>query len=101
MTAHSTVVQCARFATLLLLLIGCAAAAESRCGRGRIVLSGDAAVGSEAGLEGVAPRIAAGKVRINIDATYPLEAIAQARQHNRNGITRGKVVVAVARQPNG
>lgn len=27
----------------------------------------------------------------------PLEAIAQAQQHNRNGSTRGKVVVAIAR----
>jgi NADPH:quinone reductase-like Zn-dependent oxidoreductase len=53
-------------------------------------------VGHRADCEG-APLIAAGKVRINIDRTYPLEGIVEAQQHNRNGSTRGKVVVAVAR----
>jgi NADPH:quinone reductase-like Zn-dependent oxidoreductase len=45
------------------------------------------------GLEWVEPLIAAGKLRINIDRTYPLDAIVEAQQHNRNGNTRGKVVV--------
>jgi D-arabinose 1-dehydrogenase-like Zn-dependent alcohol dehydrogenase len=48
------------------------------------------------GLDGVAPLIAAGKVRINIDQTYPLAAIAKAQEHNRSGRTRGKVVVDMA-----
>ena len=45
------------------------------------------------GLEAVAPLIAAGKVRINIDQTYPLDAVAKAQEHNRSGSTRGKVVI--------
>jgi NADPH:quinone reductase-like Zn-dependent oxidoreductase len=45
------------------------------------------------GLEAVAPLIAAGKLRINIDQTYPLAAIAKAQEHNRSGSTRGKVVI--------
>ena len=45
------------------------------------------------GLEAVAPLIAAGKVRINIDQTYPLAAVADAQQYNRDGNTRGKVVI--------
>ena len=47
----------------------------------------------KSGLDAVAPLIATGKVRINIDQTYPLAAIAQAQEHNRSGRTRGKVVV--------
>jgi NADPH:quinone reductase-like Zn-dependent oxidoreductase len=45
------------------------------------------------GLDGVASLIAAGKVRLNIDETYPLDAIVKAQEHNRSGRTRGKVVV--------
>jgi NADPH:quinone reductase-like Zn-dependent oxidoreductase len=71
------------------------------CARGRVLCPATPPWEVKRGLEGVAPLIAAGKVRINIDAAYPLEAIAQAQQHNRNGNTRGKVVVAIARQPNG
>ena len=56
-------------------------------------MPGDAALGRQGGLEAVGPLIAAGKVRINIDQTYPLDAIAQAQEHNRSGRTRGKVVV--------
>jgi hypothetical protein len=43
------------------------------------------------GLEAVGPLIAAGKVRINIDQTYPLDAIAQAQEQSQRR-TRGKVV---------
>jgi NADPH:quinone reductase-like Zn-dependent oxidoreductase len=71
------------------------------CARGRIVCPATPSWEVKRGLEGVAPLIAADTVRINIDATYPLEAISEAQQHNRNGNTRGKVVVAVARQPKG
>jgi NADPH:quinone reductase and related Zn-dependent oxidoreductases len=67
------------------------------CARGRVVCPATPPWDVKQGLEGVAPLIAAGKVRINIDATYPLEAIVKAQQHNRDGSTRGKVVVAVAR----
>jgi len=83
----------------LVTLVGSAPA--QLCARGRIVCPATPPWEVKRGLEGVAPLIAAGKVRINIDATYPLTAIAEAQQHNRNGNTRGKVVVAVARQPNG
>lgn len=65
------------------------------CARGRIVCPATPAWDVQRGLEAVAPLIAAGKVRIHIDRTYPLAAIAEAQQHNRNGNTRGKVVVAV------
>jgi hypothetical protein len=30
---------------------------------------------------------------VNIDRSYPLEAIVEAQAHNRSGHTRGKVVV--------
>ncbi|HKS54369.1 MAG TPA: NADP-dependent oxidoreductase [Steroidobacteraceae bacterium] len=67
------------------------------CARGRIVCPPTPPWEVKQGLEAVAPLIAAGKVRINIDRTYPLDAISEAQQHNRNGSPRGKVVVAVAR----
>lgn len=67
------------------------------CDRRRVVCAATPPWEVKRGLEAVAPLIAAGKVRINIDRTYPLEAIAEAQQYNRNGSTRGKVVVAVAR----
>lgn len=69
------------------------------CGRGRIVCPATPAWDVKRGLEAVAPLIAAGKLRINIDGTYPLEAIAEAQQHNRDGSTRGKVVVAISKEP--
>jgi len=65
------------------------------CARGRVVCPATPAWDVKVGLEAVAPLIADGKLRINIDRTYPLEAIAQAQQHNRDGGTRGKVVVAI------
>ena len=39
------------------------------------------------------PLIASGKIRVNIEKTYPLAQIAEAQQHNIAGHTRGKVVV--------
>jgi hypothetical protein len=47
------------------------------------------------GLTYVAPFIARGQLRMNIDATYPLDAIVAAQQHSRGGRTRGKVVVGM------
>jgi NADPH:quinone reductase-like Zn-dependent oxidoreductase len=75
----------------LVTLVGSVPAAI--CGRGRVVCPATPPWDVKAGLEGVAPLIAAGKLRINIDQTYPLEAIAQAQEYNRAGSTRGKVVV--------
>jgi NADPH:quinone reductase-like Zn-dependent oxidoreductase len=66
------------------------------CDRRRVVCPATPPWEVKRGLEAVAPLIAAGKVRINIDRTYPLEGIVEAQQHNRNGSTRGKVVVAIA-----
>ena len=63
------------------------------CGRGRVVCPATPPWEVKRGLEAVAPLIAAGKVRINIDQTYPLEAVADAQRHNRDGGTRGKVVI--------
>jgi NADPH:quinone reductase-like Zn-dependent oxidoreductase len=63
------------------------------CDRRRVVCPVTPPWDVKGGLDAVAPLIAAGKVRINIDQTYPLAAIAQAQEHNRSGRTRGKVVV--------
>lgn len=51
------------------------------------------------GLEALEPLIAAGKLKINIERTYTLDAIAEAQQHNRAGSTRGKVVVDMGVAP--
>lgn len=48
------------------------------------------------GLAFVAPLIAEGKLKINIDRRYPLSRAAEAQQYNREGRTRGKVVLDVA-----
>jgi NADPH:quinone reductase-like Zn-dependent oxidoreductase len=66
------------------------------CASGRIVCPATPAWNVKLGLEAVAPLIAAGRLRVNIDATYPLEAVAKAQEHNRAGSTRGKVVVDMA-----
>jgi NADPH:quinone reductase-like Zn-dependent oxidoreductase len=63
------------------------------CGRRRVICPATPPWDVKGGLNAVAPLIAAGKLRINIDQTYLLDAIAQAQEHNRSGRTRGKVVV--------
>lgn len=63
------------------------------CDRRRVVCPATPAWDVKRGLEAVAPLIAAGKLRINIDQTYPLDAAAKAQEHNRSGSTRGKVVI--------
>lgn len=63
------------------------------CDRRRVVCPATPPWDVQGGLDAVAPLIAAGKIRINIDQTYPLAAIAEAQEHNRSGRTRGKVVV--------
>jgi NADPH:quinone reductase-like Zn-dependent oxidoreductase len=63
------------------------------CERRRVVCPATPPWDVKGGLDGVASLIAAGKVRINIDQTYPLDAIVKAQEHNRSGRTRGKVVV--------
>jgi NADPH:quinone reductase-like Zn-dependent oxidoreductase len=47
------------------------------------------------GLAYVQPLIDAGQLAMNIDRVYPLSEIRAAQQHNRDGHTRGKVVVAM------
>jgi len=48
------------------------------------------------GLGYVAPLIAAGALKINIDRRYPLSEAAAAQRFNRDGRTRGKVVLDIA-----
>ncbi|MET0535726.1 MAG: NADP-dependent oxidoreductase [Steroidobacter sp.] len=62
-------------------------------GRGRIVCPSTPPWNVKLGLESMEPLIVAGKVRINIEKTYPFDRIAEAQQHNIAGHTRGKVVV--------
>ena len=69
------------------------------CERRRVVCPATPPWDVKGGLDGVASLIAAGKVRINIDQTYPLEAIVKAQEHNRSGRTRGKVVVDMGVAP--
>lgn len=47
------------------------------------------------GMRYVEPLIAAGKLKVNIDRRYPLNEAAAAQQFNREGRTRGKVVLDV------
>ena len=75
----------------LVTLVGSVPAAI--CDRRRVVCPATPAWDVKRGLEAVAPLIAAGKLRINIDQTYPLDAAAKAQEHNRSGSTRGKVVI--------
>jgi len=69
------------------------------CERRRVVCPATPPWDVKGGLDGVASLIAAGKVRINIDQTYPLDAIVKAQEHNRSGRTRGKVVVDMGVAP--
>lgn len=63
------------------------------CADGRIVCPPRAPWDVRQGLEGVAPLIAAGQLRVNIDRSFMLDDIVAAQQYNRDGHTRGKVVV--------
>ncbi len=47
------------------------------------------------GLLGVAPLIASGQLRVHIDGIYALDEVVAAQRHNREGSTRGKVVIDV------
>jgi NADPH:quinone reductase-like Zn-dependent oxidoreductase len=75
----------------LVMLVGSVPAAT--CERRRVVCPATPPWDVKRGLEAVAPLIAAGRLRINIDQTYPLGAVAKAQEHNRAGSTRGKVVI--------
>lgn len=63
------------------------------CAAGRIVCATTPDWNVKEALEGLAPFIAANQIRINIDGSYPLDAVVAAQRHNRNGNTRGKVVI--------
>jgi NADPH:quinone reductase-like Zn-dependent oxidoreductase len=65
----------------------------SLCAGARFTCPDQAPWDVQAGLAYVAPIIARGQLRMNIDAVYPLDAIVAAQQHSRGGRTRGKVVV--------
>jgi len=62
----------------------------------RIRCPATAAWDVRAGMDYVAPLIAAGRLKVNIDRRYPLAEAAAAQQFNREGRTRGKVVLDVA-----
>ena len=63
------------------------------CAAGRIVCPATPPWNVREGLNGVAPLIESGALKIHIERIYPLDAIIEAQQHNRSGRTRGKVVV--------
>ena len=63
------------------------------CAAGRVVCLATPPWNPGEALEAVAPQIEANRLRINIDGNYPLAAIVDAQRHNRNGNTRGKVVI--------
>lgn len=48
------------------------------------------------GLAAAGEFIASGKLKVNIDRVYPLSSAAEAQQHNKDGHTRGKVVIEVS-----
>lgn len=62
----------------------------------RIRCPATAAWDVRSGMAYVAPLIARGQVKVNIDRRYPLADAAAAQQFNRDGRTRGKVVLDVA-----
>lgn len=63
------------------------------CAIGRIVCPATPPWNVRQGLDGVAPLIASGRLKVNIERSYPLQDIVAAQQHNKAGNTRGKVVV--------
>ncbi len=65
------------------------------CADGRILCPPRAPWNVRQGLEGVATLIAAGKLKVNIDRSYGLDGIVAAQQYNRDGHTRGKVVIDI------
>lgn len=75
----------------LVTLVG--SARVETCAASRIVCPATPPWNVQQGLQAVAPLIEAGALQINIDRTYPLDAIVEAQRHNRSGTTRGKVVV--------
>lgn len=81
----------------LVTLVGTAPATV--CGTGRIVCPATPPWDVRRGLDYVAPLIEAGALRVNIDRSYPLDAVAEAQEHNRGGHTRGKVVVDMGVAP--
>lgn len=52
-----------------------------------------------ADLAAIGALIDAGKVRVHVDASYPLERVGEAQEANRAGHTRGKIAIAVAGKP--
>ncbi len=65
----------------------------AQCRAANIVCPADSPWNVREGLLGVAPLIAAGQLRVHIDGIYALDEVVAAQSHNRNGSTRGKVVI--------
>jgi NADPH:quinone reductase-like Zn-dependent oxidoreductase len=66
---------------------------EALCASGQIVCPAVGPWDVQRGLAYVAPLITEGKLRVNIDHVYSLEQIREAQQSNRDGHTRGKIVI--------
>lgn len=76
-------------------LVSIAGRPPAECGK-RIVCPPDRDAGPEA-LQELAAMISAGTLRIHVDETFPLERAGEAQERNREGHTRGKIVLEVAK----
>lgn len=77
-------------------LVSSAGSTASACKSGRIKCPAIGPWNVPVYLSAVVPLLDAGKIRVNIDRTFPLEQAAQAQQLNREGHTRGKIVLSMA-----
>jgi NADPH:quinone reductase-like Zn-dependent oxidoreductase len=69
------------------------------CASGAIVCVPSGARGDDTALRQIGTWIEAGKLRVNIDATYPLAEAGAAQERNREGHTRGKIVLQIRPEP--
>lgn len=76
-------------------LVSIAGRPPAECGK-RIVCPPDRDAGQDA-LRELAAMIEAGTLRIHIDEVFPLERAGEAQERNREGHTRGKIVLEVAK----
>ena len=79
-------------------LVSIAGGPPPECRSGRIECPEDAgdADGGALALRELAALIEAGKLKIHVDESFPLERAGEAQERNREGHTRGKIVLAVS-----
>ncbi len=79
-------------------LVSIAGGPPAECRSGRIQCPPDEGDvdGGVIALAGIVQLIEAGQLTINVDAVYPLEQAAAAQEKNREGHTRGKIVLKVS-----